>query len=232
MIDIEKTRTALAHAKVRMETLQREARSADDRKILRPKCDGIAREIESFDRLYPTKSVFLSYSTQPFVPIRDRRMSGKLQTTVAGKLGAKEFEVKEGFGGGERIVGNILRRLRESTIYVGILGPVVEVRLPESAEREKPTRRTAHAGTGGKRKRVFSPGSWVISEMGMALALGKPMVLFIHRQIDEQYFKLLGEWAQWDHPRFDVTNWGTRVEALVGSVEKQFHEVERNALRR
>lgn len=112
----------------------------------------------------PGKSIFISYGVK----------SGKdYFEALRRRLDSAGFEVVTGFqkASGDRgnVLARILYQLKRSTVYLGLL-----------------TKETRVSGPHGREQ--WSPSVWTMEEKGMALALGKPIVLLVQDGIHDDYW--------------------------------------------
>lgn len=110
------------------------------------------------------KRVFVSYS----------KSSGQVYFSYLKRLlTEKGFDVVTGFddppGTESNILKMVLKQLMRSSFYIAILSKEIQV-------------------VEGENKR-WSPGVWISEEKGMALALEKPFLLLVHREVHEDFFK-------------------------------------------
>ena len=124
------------------------------------------------------------------------------------------FEIRTGFQDSRGTDGNVLKivlsQLHASNFYLGILSKEIPVQHHDGPR--------------------WAPGVWVSEEKGMALAVEKPFLLMIHRDIHEAFWqKTTPDKA---HVFFDDDNFEKMAEETVARVAMRFEELLRDPSRR
>lgn len=153
----------------------------------------------------PPKRVFVSFAKSTGMEAFE---------AVKARLESQGFEVATGFDRTKADRGYILRRvltqMRRSTIYVGLLTKTLEV-------------------TSRDKKKLSAPSVWTVEEKGMALALGKPVVLMVEDGIHEDFWqKVLPHKV---HHVFSAVDFQEKMEDLIADVSQRYKDaVEREVI--
>ena len=146
---------------------------------------------------YLPKRVFISYSKSS-----GQRYFSDLRDLLTGA----GFEVVTGFDDSVGAEGNILKmvlkQLARSTFYIGIL-------TKEMAVRD------------GKKSR-WSPSVWILEEKGMSLALEKPLMLMVDKEIHSDYW--LKTTPANGHVFFDEESFDQKAKEVVDRAEMRYME--------
>ena len=130
-----------------------------------------------------------------------------MHTAIKSTLEKAGFEVVDGFKKADGDEGNVLNRvlsqLRASTVYVGLLTKDIEIRDD-----------TGHR---------WSPGVWVMEEKGMALGMGKPFVLVVHKDIHEDFWRKTAPHRI--HVFFDDSDAYKHTREIVEAVQEHYQRV-------
>lgn len=117
------------------------------------------------------------------------------------------FEVFTGFddpaGTGGNILKSVLKQMKRSTVYIGILTPEMKV------EKDGATQ--------------WSPGVWISEEKGMALALEKPVFLMVHRAIHPDFWEKTTPLHK--HIIFDEEDFEQAAHDAVARAESRYREL-------
>jgi hypothetical protein len=168
-----------------------------DRRIF---LDNLLKEFQEYKvgRL-PSKSVFVSYSVR----------SGKNHFKTLHKgLKLAGFDVVTGFqkasGDGGSVLARILRQLKASTVYLGLLTKDMRVKRKHGRDQ-------------------WSPSAWTMEEKGMALALGMPFVLLVQEGIYDDYW--LKTAPDRIHFMFTSRNFKEKMGEAIGAVKDRYNEL-------
>jgi hypothetical protein len=175
-------------------------RSKIDYQNRRAFLDNLLREFrEQKSGNAPSKSVFISYSVNSGSVFFEKLRS---------RLEGAGFEVVTGFqkAAGDRgsVLARILRQLRRSTLYLGLLTKEMRVK-----------------GPGGRDQ--WSPSVWTMEEKGMALALRKPFVLLVQEGIHKDYW--LKTAPDKVHITFAENDFEDKANEIVETIHDRYDEV-------
>jgi predicted nucleotide-binding protein len=143
------------------------------------------------------RTVFISYSTT----------SGNMYfSRLKQLLTEAKFDVVTGFddiqGSEGNILKTVLKQLARSTFYIGILTKEIKVDQGRNAR--------------------WSPGVWIMEEKGMALALGKPFLLMVHKEIHDDFWKKTTPMNL--HISFDESDFESKAQEALNRVEGRYAE--------
>lgn len=161
--------------------------------------DGLLRDLHDQRSGHePSKSVFISYSTN----------SGSFYfKSLQEKLKTSGFNVFTGFekelGDKGNLLGRILRQLRRSTVYLGLLTKEMRVIGPRDNYQ-------------------WSPGVWTVEEKGMAVALGKPFSLLVEEGIHDDYWRNTAPGKV--HTMFNKDNFKEKADEIAETINDRYHE--------
>ena len=153
---------------------------------------------QSSSPLFP-KSVFFSYSVGT---------GRSYYEYLKERLILEKFEILDGFQKVENTEGNVLKKvitnLKRSSIYIGILTQDIKVL------------------TGKSNKNImWSPSVWVMEEKGMALALNKPFMLIIDKDIHPDFWQKTA--ANKDHCFFkDTHDFYAQIDNFVDKIKSLY----------
>lgn len=160
------------------------------------KAEYVRQLIDRFSRLHVQRKVFVSYN---------KRSEQTHFAALREKLLVRKYEVVTGFQspaeGSSQVLKDVLKRLQECPVYVGILTP--EHRIQKSSKS--------------------APASWVLDEKGMALGMEMEVVLFVDKRVHEDFYKKT--LPHYTHIVFEPRKYLDMIDAVVAAVDQRFRDV-------
>ncbi|MEM6347580.1 MAG: hypothetical protein AAF927_27075 [Bacteroidota bacterium] len=164
----------------------------------------LEKQLEYFERIseqrYFPKTVFISYS---------KASGAGLFEYIKRELEKEDFEVITGFRRQPNTEGNVLKKvlknLNMASIYLGILTKDLQIIEGESVK--------------------WGPSVWTMEEKGMALALEKPFVLIIDREIHSDFWKKTT--PEKDHIIFEGKDdfYSSKVIEAIDEIKLRYQEL-------
>jgi hypothetical protein len=107
------------------------------------------------------------------------------------------------------VLAAVRNAIAESAAFLAIMTP--ELRINQRRER------------GATDARYFAPSVWVVEEKGMALALGKPFRLLVHRSVHEDFW--LRTTPGHLHHVFEEATFERELNDALGALRDRYEEL-------